>query len=729
MKKIKNYLMTKNRIKIFALAIVLFWIKTMLAYYTEFSLGVVGSLQTLILWINPFATSILFLSSALYIQDEKRSGNTMLFIYFVLTLILYANILYYREFADFMTVSTIKGNLALKGGSNFSAGLFASFFVMLRLWDVVYWLDFIGLYWLIKKRNKRMATQQIKQERKPFYKRYAVASSFVGLAMLFANLMIAEFDRPQLLTRTFDRNYIVKYLGVNFYTGYDIVLTVNNNRLRARADEGDLNEIYEYANENYAAPNDKYYGVAEGRNVFHIVLESTQQFVLDYHLEDEEGNMHEVSPFLNQIYNDESTIRFNNFFHQTGQGKTSDSEVLSENSLFGLPEGSAFQMLGTNNTFHAAPKILDQELDYTTAAFHGNTGTFWNRTDTYRNLGYNYFFDSDFYDMSEGNTLDYGLKDKLFFKESTKYIEQLPQPFYAKFITLTNHFPYPLEEENASIPKANTDDETVNSYFQTVRYLDESIEEFFNWLKEVGLYENSIFVMYGDHYGNSNMRNPSLAPLLDMNPEEWDAYDNVQMQRVPMMYHIPGYTEGEEIETYGGQVDLLPTLLHLLGHKSDAYLFMGQDLLSEERSEYIPLRNGNVVSPKYHFIGSDIYDAETGENITEELTEEEFEELNEKAVAAREKLTHSDNLLSLDLLRFYKPHSLADWEPIDYQYQHQMKQLKSHPAKDTNLINQLDVETTMDIYETDAPELQNQEDNFVPEDSSPEKLSGELSIQ
>src|SRR5699024_6108534 len=216
----------------------------------------------------------------------------------------------------------------------------------------------------------------------------------------------------------------------------------------------------------------------------------------------------------------------------------------------------------------------------------------------------------------------------------------------------------------ASIPKATTDDETVNQYFQTMRYMDESLEEFFNWLKESGLYENSIIVMYGDHFGNSNMRNPHLAPLLGEDPEEWGAYENAQMQRVPLMFHIPGYTEGETKETYGGQVDYLPTLLHLLGVETDPYLFMGQDLLSEENEQLVPLRNGNVLTPEYHFLGSDIYDAETGEEVSDSLSESEREELAEVVSHGRDRLTNSDNLLNLDLLRFYQPVTLKEWEPV-----------------------------------------------------------------
>lgn len=703
METIKEKFKNNQRIGVFVIALFFVWIKTILAYYLEFSLGVQGIFQTIILWINPIPLGIVLLSLSLYFEEKKNALRGLFIIYFLMSTLLYGNILYYREFADFLTLSTILSNVGGKNSILSGGGVLRGIFAMIRIWDILYWLDLIVLAVLTKKIIRKDETNPIKE--KPFYKRYAFAGTVAGVAVLFGNLILAETDRPQLLTRTFDRNYIVKYLGVNFFAGYDSVQTIKNNRVRAQADEGDLTDVYNFAQTNYAAPNDEYFGIAEGRNVITIVLESAQQYVIDFEIEDENGDKHVVTPFLNSIYHDDSTIRFNNFFHQTGQGKSSDAEILTENSLFGLPEGSASQVLGTDNVFHATPKILSEEKDYTTASFHGNTGTFWNRNDTYRSFGYDYFFDSNYYDMSADRVLNYGLKDKLFFRDSVEYIEQLPQPFYSKFITLTNHFPYPLEEENTSIPLALTEDVTVNQHFPTLRYTDEAVEEFFNWLKESGLYENSIIILYGDHFGTSNMRNPHLAPLLGKDSEEWGAYDNAQMQRVPLMFHIPGYNEGETKETYGGQVDYLPTLLHLLGIETDNYLFMGQDLLSEENDQLVPLRNGNVLSPTHHFLGSEIYDANTGEELTETLTDEQLEKLLNIPEQARQRLTHSDSLMNLDLLRFYQPVQLKNWQPNDYTYLDQMNHLENHPKAETSLVHELGVETTIDIYETNAPEL------------------------
>ena len=143
---------------------------------------------------------------------------------------------------------------------------------------------------------------------------------------------------------------------------------------------------------------------------------------------------------------------------------------------------------------------------------------------------------------------------------------------------------------------ATTSYNTINVYFATANYLDTAVEEFFNYLKASGLYENSVIVLYGDHYGISNGRNQTLSELVGKSSDTWTDYDNPQMQRVPYMIHIPGQTNGGINHTYGGQVDALPTLLHLLGIDTQKYIQLGQDLFSEEHEELVAFRDGSFMT-------------------------------------------------------------------------------------------------------------------------------------
>ncbi|WP_279293421.1 LTA synthase family protein [Enterococcus cecorum] len=691
MKK-KNYFSWVNkRLGFFGLLVVLMWIKNMLAYTLDFHLSLENALQHFILIINPIATTLLLLSVGLYVRRKKPAYITMMVIYFIMTALLFSNAVYYREFTDFITINT------MLGAGKVASGLGESAIKLFRPYDILYWIDFILLVFAL-------ATKRIKMDETPVRARMAFAFSTLAVMIFSGNLFFAESDRPELLTRTFSRDYLVKYLGINAFTAYDGVQTYKTTQVRAQASATDMDEVAEYVKGHYAKPNDQYFGLAKGRNVIYIHLESTQQFLIDYKLKDENGVEHEVMPFINSLYHSNSTFSFSNFFHQVKAGKTSDSETLFENSLFGLNQGALFTQLGGKNTFEAAPNILKQTQGYTSAVFHGNSGTFWNRNETYKRLGYDYFFDASYYNVTEDNSFQYGLNDKPFFQQSVKYLEHLQQPFYTKFIAVSNHYPYSqLSGDETGFPLAQTKDETINSYFSTANYMDTAVHEFFDYLKQSGLYDNSIIILYGDHYGISNARNKELAQLLGKDRETWSNFDNAQVQRVPYMIHIPGMNKGKIIDTYGGQVDALPTLLHLLGVDTQNYIQLGQDLFSPDHKQLVAFRDGDFVTPNYTYYGGILYDNKTGEEITEP-SEELKKQIDADKEAVSDQLATSDKINNGDLLRFYTKSGLKAINPDDYNYLKNTDRIekieKELGDKSTSVYSKHNHTSTTDKYQT-----------------------------
>ncbi|CAI3309981.1 LTA synthase family protein [Enterococcus cecorum] len=663
----------------------------MLAYTLDFHLSLENALQHFILIINPIATTLLLLSVGLYVRRKKPAYITMMVIYFIMTALLFSNAVYYREFTDFITINT------MLGAGKVASGLGESAIKLFRPYDILYWLDFILLVFAL-------ATKRIKMDETPVRARMAFAFSTLAVMIFSGNLFLAESDRPELLTRTFSRDYLVKYLGINAFTAYDGVQTYKTTQVRAQASATDMDEVAEYVKGHYAKPNDQYFGLAKGRNVIYIHLESTQQFLIDYKLKDENGVEHEVMPFINSLYHSNSTFSFSNFFHQVKAGKTSDSETLFENSLFGLNQGALFTQLGGKNTFEAAPNILKQTQGYTSAVFHGNSGTFWNRNETYKHLGYDYFFDASYYNVTEDNSFQYGLNDKPFFQQSVKYLEHLQQPFYTKFIAVSNHYPYSqLSGDETGFPLAQTKDETINSYFSTANYMDTAVHEFFDYLKQSGLYDNSIIILYGDHYGISNARNKELAQLLGKDRETWSNFDNAQVQRVPYMIHIPGMNKGKIIDTYGGQVDALPTLLHLLGVDTQNYIQLGQDLFSPDHKQLVAFRDGDFVTPNYTYYGGVLYDNKTGEEITEP-SEELKKQIDADKDAVSDQLATSDKINNGDLLRFYTNSGLKAINPDDYNYLKNTDRIekieKELGDKSTSVYSKHNHTSTTDKYQT-----------------------------
>lgn len=693
MKKITNSILNfmSTRLGFVLTLLLLYWFKTMWAYSVDFNLDIQGPYQIFLAVINPLPISLLFIGLALYIKRTKLFYSLAFGIYLLLFIWLISNSIYYREFTDFVTVNTMLAS------SKVSAGLGAAALELFRPWDVIYILDFPILAFFFFKKWIRM-------DNRPFNKRASFAVTSLSAMLFSANLFLAEIDRPELLTRGFSNYYVVRALGLPAFLGYSANQTYAANKERSKASEADLKPVEEYIQQHYAKPNPEYFGMAKGRNVIYIHLESFQQFLIDYKLKVDDKE-YEVTPFLNSLYHSKETFAFSNVFNQVKAGKTSDAETMIETGLFGLNQGSFMVNYGGTNTQQAAPFILSKNGYNSSAVFHGNAGSFWNRNTAYKQWGYNYFFDASYFTkQNSSNSFQYGLNDKYMLKDSIKYLERLQQPFYTKFITVSNHYPYTtsLSGDDLGFPLAKTQDETINGYFATANYLDSSIKAFFDYLKESGLYKNSIIVLYGDHYGISNSRNPALAPLLDKNSETWSSYDNAMLQRVPYMVVIPGMDKGGIIDTYGGEIDMLPTLEHLLGIESNKFLQVGQDMLSPDHDQIVAFRSANYfVTPMYTSYSGRTYYTKTGEEITnpDEKTKEELDKIRE---AANLQLKISDSIQTGDLLRFFKGNDLGKVNPEDYSYTNSFKVLKKIEKekgdKSTSLYNQRGNQSTVDLF-------------------------------
>ncbi|MCR1796253.1 polyglycerol-phosphate lipoteichoic acid synthase LtaS [Staphylococcus warneri] len=632
----------KKKISLFAfflMTVFTITLKTYFSYYVDFSLGVKGLVQNLILLMNPYSLIALVLSVFLFFKGKKAFW----FIFvggFLLTFLLYANVVYFRFFSDFLTFSTLNqaGNVESMGGA-----LGASF----KWYDFVYFIDTIIYLFILIFKRQWLST-------KAFSKKFVPVVMAVSVALFFLNLAFAETDRPELLTRTFDHKYLVKYLGPFNFTVYDGVKTIENNQQKALASEDDLTKVLNYTKQKRTEPTPEYYGAAKKKNIIKIHLESFQTFLIN-----KKVNGKEVTPFLNKLSSGkEDYTYFPNFFHQTGQGKTSDAELTMDNSIYGLPQGSAYSLKG-DNTYESLPAILDQKQGYNSNVMHGDYKTFWNRDQIYKHFGIDKFYDATYYDMSDDNVVNLGLKDKIFFKDSADYQAKMKKPFYSHLITLTNHYPFTLDEKDASIDKPNTGDSTVDGYIQTAHYLDQALEEYVTDLKKKGLYDDSVIMIYGDHYGISENHNNAMEKLLG---EKITPAKFTDLNRTGFWIKIPGKSGGINKE-YAGQMDVMPTILHLVGIDTKNYIMFGTDLFSKQHNDVVPFRNGDFITKDYKYVNGKLYSNKDNELLTKKP--KDFEK-NQKQV--EKDLEMNDSLLNGDLFRFYKNPDFKKVDPSKYEY-------------------------------------------------------------
>ncbi|MGM8214113.1 LTA synthase family protein [Bacillaceae bacterium W0354] len=609
-----------RQIPLFIVAAILIGLKTYIVYRFYFHLSIESAFQEIILFINAFAISLFIFSFAVWMKS-KRQLKFIKYASIILSVILYANLVYYRNFTDFVTLPTLfQFNNARDLGSSITS--------LVYLTDIFLFVDVALILVLIRK------SIFITKEYPNIFKRQILAVSFSVLAL---NLTLAEIERPMLFKRGFDREYLVKNVGVFTFHAYDAYLTASTQSKRLFADGSEMNEIGEYVEKNVREQKVSYdlEGIADGKNIVYISFESLQNFVIN-----EELNGKEITPFLNDLIED--SYYFNNFYHQTNLGKTSDHEFLLDNSLYPLPNSAVF-FTHAQNEYHALPEIIKREKGYNSYVFHANNASFWNRNTMYESLGYEQFFDIESYEFDKSDEIGWGLNDKEFFKQSINLLKDLDEPFYAKFITLTNHFPFDLPEEEASIDQFDSNSVTLNQYFQTVRYTDEAIKQFFVDMKRNGMYENTIFIIMGDHYGISSYHDDAMGEFLG---KEITPYEQAKLQQVPLIIHIPGHENIGTISTLAGQIDFKPTILNMLGIENEKDIIFGNDLFAEDRKGFIAFRDGRVIGEDYLYASGMCYDDVTGDVVEKDYCEEMIDR-------STQELSYSDEIIYGDLFRFY----------------------------------------------------------------------------
>ncbi|WP_394139976.1 LTA synthase family protein [Cytobacillus oceanisediminis] len=562
-------------------AVILLWIKTVLVSFIGFNLNAQNVLDIVLMVISPLGAIMILLGIGFYFRQKAKPAAIWLSM-LILTAILYADLLYYRFYSDFVTVPIL---FQFKN----VGGIGPSTLELVSLWDLLLFADLF--FYLLLSKKKKLKTAALKKEGKRLY--FGVGALFVAVTILLGWIKV-----PHLFSESYNRQQLVKHIGLYQYHLFDIGMSASYPLNRAFATASDAEASAEYIFGKAEAPSD-YFGAAKGMNIVLISMESTQNFVIN-----QKVNGKEITPFLNELIKD--SFYFNEIYDQTSQGKTSDSEFMIDTGLYPLSSGSAF-VRKPENTYKSLPHILSEEAHYYSAVFHGNDASFWNREMMYLSLGYDRYFSKADYEVTDENSVNYGIKDIPFFQQSIPYMENLPKPFYARFITLTNHFPFLLENQDKFISEAETSEMVVNRYVTTVRYQDEAIKTFFQEMKESGLYENTMFVLYGDHYGISKEYEQGALELLKL---EDSAVSRMKLKRVPLIIHVPGLG-GATVSNMGGEIDIRATILHLLGiHHAENNSF-GHNLFKRDPNHPVIFRDGSFIAKEYVYRGGSCLNRDT----------------------------------------------------------------------------------------------------------------------
>jgi len=338
-------------------------------------------------------------------------------------------------------------------------------------------------------------------------------------------------------------------------------------------------------------------GAARGKNLILIQMESLQSFLIGLEIGGQE-----VTPNLNRLAREH--FYFPYFYQQVGQGNTSDAEFVVNTSLYVPPRGAASgEYVG--KILPSLPRLLKSN-GYESVTFHTNIVEFWNRGELYAALGFDRYYDQEFFGTED--KVFFGPSDDVLYGKTAAVLEEMNrsgQPFYAHIISMSAHHPYTLPEEKLTLRLPEELKGTlVGDYLRAQRYADEALGRFVEELKASGVWDNSLIIIYGDHLGlpkfSLGSREEELMAVIFGRE-----YDYADMINVPLILIGEGITYPRVFTQVGGQVDVLPTAANLLGISLDGFIYFGQDILNQTynllpQRYYLP--SGSVMGSRGLFI-------------------------------------------------------------------------------------------------------------------------------
>ncbi|MDW7660024.1 MAG: LTA synthase family protein [Bacillota bacterium] len=530
----------------------------------------------------------------------------------LLTVIMFGDLLYYRYFMGFLSIKLIQQ-------ATFVGSVTSIIFSIVKITDVILFID-LFLFLGMKKRIGRVV----------IYKR----KSAILLTIIILPSIILGISFSEIYTG------IKKYEFFNYHI-FDIISTdFENNQLGS----GDRKFVLEQMDERTdLGIESKHFGVAEDRNLILVQVESLQNDFIGKFYEGQE-----ILPNLNALIQYDS-IYFSNYYQQLGKGNTSDAEFVTLNSVYPITTGNAYNVYEKND-FYGLPWIM-KEHGYTATSYHGYESSFWNRENIYPYLGFDQSYFEDDYVM--GEKIVFGLDDQDFFNQSIPLMKGIEGKRFDFMVTLSSHKPFVLPENKISLILNEEDQNYFGSYVQSINYVDGVIGSFIDDLKSEGLYDDSIIVFYGDHYGIGVENEEAIDSLENFIGRD---YTHEDMMNIPLIVHIPGLGSSETYDISGGQVDLLPTLLNLMGIRNE-YLTFGRDLINNEvgfvasqtfmeKGSFIDNNIVFEISRDGVFENSIAYDRDTHEPVDIELCREGYEHAI-YMVDLSKKITESDSIVQI----------------------------------------------------------------------------------
>ena len=290
----------------------------------------------------------------------------------------------------------------------------------------------------------------------------------------------------------------------------------------------------------------------EKKNVVIIILESfSKEFVGHY------NNGNGYTPFLDSLISHSLVVEnaYSNGIKsiEALPAITASIPSLMDNSFITSPYGV--------NNFESIASILKEE-GYSSSFFHGGTKGTMGFYQFSKKAGFEEYFGMEEYNNENDFDGTWGIYDGPFFNYFSDYLNGVKQPFVSSIFSLSSHPPYyvPSKFEN-TFPKGDL------IIHETIGYTDFVLKEFFEKSSHNDWYKNTLFIITADHTSPES----KLA----------EYKNKIGRYSIPLIFFMGDSSLKGSSETIIQQIDILPTILDLIGYNKIFFSF-GKSVFSNK---------------------------------------------------------------------------------------------------------------------------------------------------
>lgn len=364
-------------------------------------------------------------------------------------------------------------------------------------------------------------------------------------------------------------------------------LEIDFDALAESTEDENLQTIDRYLSGVVPTEKHAYTGLASGYNVITICAEAFSPLLIDEAL----------TPTLYKLANNGFVFRnfYNSFPNTTTNGEYSFCTGLLPNMTRNKTD-SSFSVSSKNYLPYCLGNALS-EVGYETLAYHNYYATFYERYATHRNMGY------DFRAVGQGLQIpmESPCSDLKMIEASVGDFVRSDAPFHVYYMTYSGHYQYDwnnaMSRKNRQAVAHLPYSETTKAYIACNLELEYALETLMQELEAAGKADNTMIVLSTDHYPYG-LPDECYNELAGHNVDPvFEKFRNAFFCYIPNMEPI-------EVDKYCSTIDILPTVLNLLGVAYDSRLLPGRDALSDAE--------GIAILADQSFLTSELsYDAAT----------------------------------------------------------------------------------------------------------------------